>query len=72
MAIILGNHQSADHPHDGDFRGVAIFQAFRHLLLCRNNIALEPALLPVTVYLMRIMLLSPIIFGISGIIMAAP
>jgi putative peptidoglycan lipid II flippase len=36
-----------------------------------ENIALEPALLPLTVYLMRIMLLSPIIFGVSGIIMAA-
>ena len=36
-----------------------------------DNIALQPALLPVTVYLMRIMLLSPIIFGVSGIIMAA-
>ena len=36
-----------------------------------ENIALEPALLPLTIYLMRIMLLSPIIFGVSGIIMAA-
>ena len=36
-----------------------------------DNIALEPALLPLTVYLMRIMLISPIIFGVSGIIMAA-
>jgi len=35
-----------------------------------ENIVLEPALLPLTVYLMRIMLLSPIIFGVSGIIMA--
>lgn len=36
-----------------------------------ENIALEPALLPQTVGLMRIMLLSPIIFGASGVIMAA-
>src|SRR5690606_21743032 len=36
-----------------------------------DNIAQQPELLLLTVYLMRIMLLSPIIFGISGIIMAA-
>lgn len=36
-----------------------------------ENIAQEPALLPLTVYLMRIMLLSTIIFGVSGIVMAA-
>jgi putative peptidoglycan lipid II flippase len=36
-----------------------------------ENVAQEPALLPLTVYLMRLMLLSPIIFGISGIVMAA-
>lgn len=36
-----------------------------------DNIALRPELLPLTVFLMRIMLLSPIIFGVSGIIMAA-
>ena len=36
-----------------------------------ENIAQQPALLPLTVMLMRMMLLSPIIFGISGIVMAA-
>ena len=36
-----------------------------------ENIAEDPTLLPLTVRLMRIMLLSPIIFGASGIIMAA-
>jgi len=36
-----------------------------------QNLATEPALLPLTVALMRIMLLSPVIFGVSGIIMAA-
>ena len=36
-----------------------------------ENIAREPALLPLTVHLMRIMLLSTVIFGVSGIIMAA-
>ena len=36
-----------------------------------ENIALEPALLPLTVHLMRIMLLSTVIFGVSGILMAA-
>jgi putative peptidoglycan lipid II flippase len=36
-----------------------------------ENIALTPELLPLTVLLMRIMLLSPIIFGISGVMMAA-
>ena len=36
-----------------------------------ENIAKEPALLPLTVRLMRIMLLSPIIFGASGVIMGA-
>ena len=35
-----------------------------------DNIAQQPALLPLTVALMRAMLLSPIIFGISGILMA--
>lgn len=36
-----------------------------------ENIAAEPALLPLTVRLMRVMLLSPIIFGASGVIMGA-
>ena len=36
-----------------------------------DNIAQQPALLPLTVALMRVMLLSPIIFGVSGILMAA-
>ncbi len=36
-----------------------------------ESIAEDPALLPLTVYLMRIMLLSPVIFGISGIVMGA-
>ncbi len=36
-----------------------------------ENIARQPELLPLTVVLMRVMLLSPIIFGVSGIIMAA-
>jgi len=35
-----------------------------------DNIAQQPALLPLTVALMRAMLLSPIIFGISGMLMA--
>ena len=50
---------------------VAIFAAPFVTFFYAENIALEPALLPMTVYLMRIMLLSPIIFGLSGIIMAA-
>lgn len=36
-----------------------------------DSIAADPALLPITVDLMRVMLLSPIIFGVSGIVMAA-
>ncbi|MCZ2112334.1 MAG: murein biosynthesis integral membrane protein MurJ [Anaerolineae bacterium] len=36
-----------------------------------ESVAGDPALLAVTVQLMRIMLLSPIIFGVSGIVMAA-
>lgn len=36
-----------------------------------ENIAAQPELLPRTVFLLRIMLLSPIIFGASGVIMAA-
>jgi putative peptidoglycan lipid II flippase len=36
-----------------------------------ENIAAQPELLTRTVYLLRIMLLSPIIFGASGVIMAA-
>ena len=50
---------------------VMIFAAPFVTFFYAENIALEPALLPLTVYLMRIMLLSTIIFGISGIIMAA-
>ena len=50
---------------------VAIFAAPFVTFFYAENIALEPALLPMTVYLMRIMLLSPIIFGLSGIVMAA-
>ncbi len=50
---------------------VMIFAAPFVTFFYAENIALEPALLPLTVYLMRIMLLSPIIFGVSGIIMAA-
>ncbi len=37
----------------------------------REQITAEPALLPAAVRLMRIMLISPIIFGISGVIMGA-
>jgi putative peptidoglycan lipid II flippase len=36
-----------------------------------ENIAAQPELLTTTVYLLRIMLVSPIIFGASGVIMAA-
>ncbi len=36
-----------------------------------ENIAAQPELLTTTVFLLRIMLLSPIIFGVSGVIMAA-
>lgn len=50
---------------------VMIFAAPFVTFFYAENIAQEPTLLPLTVYLMRIMLLSPIIFGISGIIMAA-
>lgn len=37
----------------------------------RDNIALQPELLDQTVRLMRIMLISPVIFGASGVIMGA-
>lgn len=37
----------------------------------REQISAEPALLPITVRLMRVMLISPIIFGVSGVIMGA-
>lgn len=37
----------------------------------REQITAEPELLPIAVRLMRIMLISPIIFGISGVIMGA-
>lgn len=50
---------------------VMIFAAPFVTFFYADNIAREPALLPLTVTLMRIMLLSPIIFGISGIVMAA-
>jgi len=50
---------------------VALFAGPFVTLFYAENIAQTPALLPLTVYLMRIMLLSPIIFGVSGIIMAA-
>jgi len=50
---------------------VMIFAAPFVTFFYADNIAQEPALLPLTVSLMRIMLLSPIIFGISGIVMAA-
>ena len=36
-----------------------------------ENLGQEPLLLPLTVRLMRIMLLSPIIFGVSGVFMGA-
>lgn len=39
--------------------------------LAEEKIANNPALLPLTVQLMRVMLLSPIIFGASGVIMGA-
>ncbi|MCA9926373.1 MAG: murein biosynthesis integral membrane protein MurJ, partial [Anaerolineales bacterium] len=37
----------------------------------RDQIAQEPEILPIAVQLMRVMLLSPIIFGASGVIMGA-
>ena len=37
----------------------------------REQITAEPELLPIAVRLMRVMLISPIIFGISGVIMGA-
>ncbi len=50
---------------------VMIFAAPFVTFFYGDNIAQQPALLPLTVALMRVMLLSPIIFGISGIVMAA-
>ncbi len=50
---------------------VMIFAAPFITFFYAENVAREPALLPLTVDLMRIMLLSPIIFGVSGILMAA-
>lgn len=41
------------------------------LFFFAEQIASEPALLPLTVQLMRVMLLSPIVFGASGVIMGA-
>ena len=41
------------------------------LFLANEKVAENPELLPLTVLLMRIMLLSTIIFGVSGVIMAA-
>jgi len=49
---------------------VMIFAAPFVTFFYADNIAQEPALLPLTVALMRVMLLSPIIFGASGIVMA--
>ena len=50
---------------------VMVFAAPFVTFFYADNIAQQPALLPLTVALMRVMLLSPIIFGVSGIIMAA-
>lgn len=50
---------------------VMVFAAPFVTFFYAENIRQEPALLPLTVYLMRIMLLSTIVFGVSGIIMAA-
>jgi putative peptidoglycan lipid II flippase len=50
---------------------VMIFAAPFVTFFYAENISRDPALLPMTVYLLRIMLLSPIIFGVSGILMAA-
>ncbi len=50
---------------------VMIFAEQFVLFFYADSIADDPALLVMTVDLMRIMLLSPIIFGVSGIIMAA-
>ena len=50
---------------------VMIFAAPFVTFFYADNIAQQPALLPLTVALMRVMLLSPIIFGVSGILMAA-
>lgn len=50
---------------------VMVFAAPFITFFYAESIAEDPALLPLTVYLMRIMLLSPVIFGVSGIIMAA-
>lgn len=50
---------------------VMIFAEPFTLFFFKDNIAQQPALLPRTVELMRIMLLSPIIFGVSGVVMAA-
>jgi putative peptidoglycan lipid II flippase len=50
---------------------VMIFAAPFITFFYAESIAEDPALLPLTVYLMRIMLLSPVIFGVSGIVMAA-
>lgn len=41
------------------------------ILLAEQKVAENPELLPLTVQLMRVMLLSPIIFGASGVIMGA-
>jgi putative peptidoglycan lipid II flippase len=50
---------------------VMIFAAPFVTFFYTESIAEDPTLLPMTVNLLRIMLLSPIIFGVSGIIMAA-
>lgn len=41
------------------------------IVLAEQKVAENPELLPLTVQLMRVMLLSPIIFGASGVIMGA-
>jgi putative peptidoglycan lipid II flippase len=50
---------------------VAIFATPIVQFFYAENIAQEPALLPLTVSLMRVMLLSTVIFGASGVIMGA-
>lgn len=50
---------------------IALFAAPIVQFFYAENIAQEPALLPLTVGLMRVMLLSTVIFGASGVIMGA-
>ncbi len=49
----------------------AVFAPDIVTLFIKAKIVAEPELLPLTVKLMRIMLISPIIFGVSGVIMGA-